>query len=82
MAKYESKRWGFDADGPALVRVEEKTEDVTALVAAAQAARDTLDSLRRGAKFSRPAYEAGYAKLREALLPFAEEGTDNDEQIQ
>lgn len=40
------------------------------VIEAAQAARDTLDSLRRGAKFSPACYEAGYARLRTALVPF------------
>ena len=53
--------------------------ELYALVAAAQAARDTLDSLRRGARFSHAAYEAGYAKLREALLPFDEQGEGHEE---
>lgn len=41
-----------------------------ALLVAARAGRDTLDSLRRGAKFSPAMLEAGYEQLRQALQPF------------
>lgn len=43
---------------------------VLELVQAAAAARDTLDTLRRGVHFSGPAYEKGYDRLRAALAYF------------
>lgn len=43
---------------------------VIELVEAAQAARDTLDTLRQGRHFSGPAYEKGYARLRSACAAF------------
>lgn len=40
------------------------------LIFAAVAAKDTLDSLRRGANFSKPMYEAGYQRLAGSLVQF------------
>lgn len=40
------------------------------LLFAATAAKDTLDSLRRGASFSKPMYEAGYQRLSDSLVGF------------
>lgn len=43
---------------------------VLELVEAAVAARDTMDTLRRGVHFSGGAYEKGYNRLRTALSYF------------
>lgn len=43
---------------------------VLELVQAASAARDTLDTLRRGVHFSGGSYEKGYTRLRSALAYF------------
>lgn len=43
---------------------------VIEIVKAAQAARDTFDTLRQGRHFSGPAYEKGYQRLRSACALF------------
>jgi hypothetical protein len=47
------------------------------LVFAATAAKDTLDSLRRGASFSKAMYETGYQRLSGSLVGVTVGGKDS-----